>query len=186
MLASLPIWFSWMSFFPLYCIYQLSTDEKKRSIKQSINQSFYYLNNYRLYLGIKKNLFLKDLKVKVILRTTVSRSVGQSFLVSGHHQGPWPIFLSSWNFRQLWVSYFVEIYSYNSVQVLQNSRAHSTFSYETKWILFLSPLTTRRDYGGGILTRLHTGEKKKLHGLIPLANYTTERPPLVSEVIANF
>jgi hypothetical protein len=25
------------------------------------------------------------------------------------------------------------------------------------WVPFLSPLTTRRDYGGGILTRLHTG-----------------------------
>jgi hypothetical protein len=37
------------------------------------------------------------------------RSVGQSVLVSGHHQGPWPIFLSPWNvfFRQLRVSYFV-------------------------------------------------------------------------------
>jgi hypothetical protein len=25
------------------------------------------------------------------------------------------------------------------------------------WVPFMSPLTTRRDYGGGILTRLHTG-----------------------------
>jgi hypothetical protein len=26
------------------------------------------------------------------------------------------------------------------------------------WVPFLTPLTTRRDYGGGILTRLHTGQ----------------------------
>jgi hypothetical protein len=37
------------------------------------------------------------------------QSVGQSVLVSGLHQGPWPIFLSPWNFflRQLRVCYFV-------------------------------------------------------------------------------
>jgi hypothetical protein len=29
--------------------------------------------------------------------------------------------------------------------------------YPGHWAPFLSPLTTRRDYGGGILTRLHTG-----------------------------
>jgi hypothetical protein len=28
------------------------------------------------------------------------------------------------------------------------------------WVSFLSPLTTRRDCGGGILTRLHTGPQK--------------------------
>jgi hypothetical protein len=30
------------------------------------------------------------------------------------------------------------------------------------WVPFLSPLTTRRDYGGSILTRLHTGIKVKV------------------------
>jgi hypothetical protein len=29
-------------------------------------------------------------------------------------------------------------------------------------------------------------KKTKLHGLSPRANYTTERPPLVGEVIVNF
>jgi hypothetical protein len=28
------------------------------------------------------------------------------------------------------------------------------------WVPFLSPLTTRRDYGGGILTSLHTGKRE--------------------------
>jgi hypothetical protein len=36
------------------------------------------------------------------------QSVGQSVLEWGHHQGPWPIFLSPWHFfRQLRVCYFV-------------------------------------------------------------------------------
>jgi hypothetical protein len=29
--------------------------------------------------------------------------------------------------------------------------------YPRHWVPFMSPLTTLRDYGGGILTRLHTG-----------------------------
>jgi hypothetical protein len=33
--------------------------------------------------------------------------VSQSGLALGHNQGPWPIFLSSWNFRQLWVCYYM-------------------------------------------------------------------------------
>jgi hypothetical protein len=67
-------------------------------------------------------------------------------------------------------------------EVPQNSRPYFTVSFDTPptwrtrfpylypqgtgwpsytpghWVPFLSPLTTRRDYGGGILTRLHTGD----------------------------
>jgi hypothetical protein len=66
-------------------------------------------------------------------------------------------------------------------EVPQNSRPYLTVSFETPptwrasfpylyppgtgwpsytpghWVPFMSPLTTRRDYGGNILTRLHTG-----------------------------
>jgi hypothetical protein len=71
--------------------------------------------------------------------------------------------------------------SHSWLEVPQNSRPYFTVSFETPptwrarspylyppgtewpsytpghWVTFLSPLTTRRDYGGGILTRLHTG-----------------------------
>jgi hypothetical protein len=71
--------------------------------------------------------------------------------------------------------------SHSWVEVLQNSRPYFTVSSKTPptwrarspylyppgtgwpsytpghWVPFLSSLTTRRDYGGGILTRHHTG-----------------------------
>jgi hypothetical protein len=44
-----------------------------------------------------------------------------------------------------------------------------TVFYRLIWdcVLFLSPLTTRRDYDGGILTRLHTGQPLRFGLCIP-------------------
>jgi hypothetical protein len=80
--------------------------------------------------------------------------------------------------------------SHSWVEVPQNSRPYFTVSSETPptwrarspylyapgtgwssytpghWVPFMSPLTTRRDYGGGILTRLHTGLRNYQHWIL--------------------
>jgi hypothetical protein len=45
----------------------------------------------------------------------------------------------------------------NDKNSLTSLRSAGTVSPETNSVPFPSPLTTRRDYGGSILTRLHTG-----------------------------
>jgi hypothetical protein len=61
------------------------------------------------------------------------------------------------------ISYFAVIL-YDVKRLIQKISPHSvslrstgTVSPETNSVPFPSPLTTRRDYGGSILTRLHTG-----------------------------
>jgi hypothetical protein len=47
-----------------------------------------------------------------------------------------------------------------SVFISPRNRVTQLYSYTPgHWVPFLSPLTTRRDDGGGILTRLHTGTR---------------------------
>jgi hypothetical protein len=105
------------------------------------------------------------------------QSVGQSVLVPGTHLGPVTNFFSLLEifFRQLPVCYFVALsltrgrvcnllyncfWSLPKQSLLGRSPAELTaifYCLISDCVPSSSPLTTRRDYGGGILTRLHTG-----------------------------
>jgi hypothetical protein len=133
------------------------------------------VQQYNGWYKIKPEMKLKlKLKLKLIYDR---QSVGQCVLVPGTHLGPVTNFFSLFEifFRRLLVCYFVAP-SLTRVRVcnllyncfwalpeqarLGRSPAELTaMFYCLIWdcVPSSSPLTTRWDYGGGILTRLHTG-----------------------------
>jgi hypothetical protein len=99
------------------------------------------------------------LKLKLIYDR---QSVGQSVLVPRTHLGPVTNFFSLLEifFRQFQVCYFVtpSLTRGRVCNLLYKSRrthGHILLAH-LRLCPSSSPLTTRRDYGGGILTRLHT------------------------------
>jgi hypothetical protein len=76
---------------------------------------------------------------------------------------PWPDFILFIFFRLTYLILLSKASSLTRKRVCSLQWNHSlvpiTILYCLIWdcVPFLSPLTTRRDYGGGILTRLHTG-----------------------------
>jgi hypothetical protein len=118
------------------------------------------------------------LTLKLQLKLIYDRqSVGQFVLVPGTHLGPVTNFFSLFeiSFRQLLVCYFaapsltrgrVCNLLYNCFWALPEQSLLGRSPTEPTAIFYCliwdcvpssSPLTTRRDYGGGIVTRLHTG-----------------------------
>jgi hypothetical protein len=118
------------------------------------------------------------------------QSVGQSVLVPGTHLGPVTNFISflEISFRLFRGCYFVapfltrgRVYNllYNCFWVLPEQSLLGQSPTELTAILYCLisdcvpsswPLTTRRDYGGGILTHLHTGKHRSRHLIIGLKN----------------
>jgi hypothetical protein len=97
------------------------------------------------------------------------RSVNQYVLVSGPSLGPmirFDFFLSFAG-KFLWYSSWGAFSDERTVLCFvvqsvsgQSSEGLTTTHYcliRNYWVAFPSPLTTRRDYGGSVLTRLHTG-----------------------------
>jgi hypothetical protein len=104
-----------------------------------------------------------ELKLKLICDR---QSVGQFVWVSGPPMGPLTRFYLVLLFSA--DNYFIILPKASSLtrrRVCNLQWNHSlvpiTILYCLIWdcVPFLSPLTTRRDYGGGILTRLHTGRR---------------------------
>jgi hypothetical protein len=117
----------------------------------------------RLYFSI--TITIVDIEVEVILLLAISHSVGQYVLVSGTPLGhmtrfffffcfAWQLLCSSsWGTlsdKRTGLSFVVQSVSGQSRRGLIT--IHYIWDY---WLPFPSPLTTRRDYGGSILTRLH-------------------------------
>jgi hypothetical protein len=102
-------------------------------------------------------------EVEVTLRLTVSQSVSQYVLVSGTPLGPMTKFFLCRTIalllgRPLWREDWSVICSV-ICQWSESRRTHKhTFLSHLRLLgPFPSPLTTLRDYGGSILTRLHVG-----------------------------
>jgi hypothetical protein len=108
--------------------------------------------------------------VELMLWPTVSRPIGLSVLVSDTHLGPITRFF-------FFLSLVWQLLCPSSWGALSDKRTGLQFVVRSVggqsrggaitihyclirdyWDPFPSPLTTRRDYGGSILTRLHTGK----------------------------
>jgi hypothetical protein len=114
---------------------------------------------------------IRDLPACSIVELSLSygrRSVDQFVLISGSRLGPltrfYPYPFFSDNFfvllhvgRRLWRE--DGSVTYSAIADLSGHWGPITIHYRLIWdcVLSSSPLTTRRDCGGGILTRLHTG-----------------------------
>jgi hypothetical protein len=107
------------------------------------------------------NLFVKCSEVKLICDR---QSVGQFVWVSGLPMGPLTRFYLVLLFSaDNYLIFLPKASSLTRRRVCSLQWNHSLFPITILYCLiwdcvpFLSPLTTRRDCGGGILTRLHTG-----------------------------
>jgi hypothetical protein len=123
---------------------------------------------------------LRSTEVEVNLRPAVSRPVCPSVRRPSETRDQF-FFLLEISFKQLRLCYFVTpsltrgrvvIYLYNcsrSPYLYPPGTGWPSYTHG-HWVLFLSPLTTRRNYGGDILARLHTDSGP----VVRLPGFTTE------------
>jgi hypothetical protein len=101
-------------------------------------------------------LYLLEVKVEVTLRLTVSQYV----LVSGTPLGPMNSFTFSFLLSKNCISLRLGAQSVSGQSRGGLVTIHYCLTWDY-WVPFPSPLTTRRDYDGSVLTRLHTGLYRK-------------------------
>jgi hypothetical protein len=141
----------------------LPSDKTAMDIKQFLHDSIYYLLVTRLYWGRQGNEESERLYifgVGVLLAADSHSTSSSGYRAS--FWDPWPDFILLFFFRlTITLFFFSRASSLTRKRVCNLQCNHSlvpiTILYRLIWncVPFLSPLTTRRDYGGGILIRLH-------------------------------